>query len=130
GITGNNAVSNFAAFSALAPVNTDASNPNNNNPGYTYGGSYQIGLANISIGNPDLRWESTRQVDLGYNLGLFKDRLMFEIDLYEKRTNDLLLNADMSPNTGYYRSIKNIGKVSNKGLELTLTYSPIMKKEF
>src|SRR5690606_36092737 len=34
GITGNNAVSNFAAFSALAPVNTDASNPNNNNPGY------------------------------------------------------------------------------------------------
>lgn len=106
GVTGNNAVSNFASYPAMAPVNTDAGNFYNNNPGYTYGGNYQLGLANISIGNPDLKWESTSQIDIGYNLGLFKDRLMFEADVYEKRTSDLLLNADMSPNTGYYRSIK------------------------
>jgi TonB-linked SusC/RagA family outer membrane protein len=130
GITGNNAVSNFASYSAMAPLNTDPSNPNNNYPGYTYGGSHQIGLASISIGNPDLKWESTRQIDIGYNLGLFKDRLNFEVDIYEKRTKDLLINADMSPNTGYFRSVKNIGEVSNRGLELSLSYSPIMKKDF
>jgi TonB-dependent starch-binding outer membrane protein SusC len=130
GITGNNAVSNFAAYPAMASVNIDAGNPYNNNPGYVFGGGYQTGLANISIGNPNLQWESTRQVDLGYNLGLFKDRFTMEIDVYEKRTNKLLLNANMAPNTGYYRSIKNIGKVSNRGLEITLNYSPIIKKDF
>ena len=130
GVTGNNAVSNFASYSAMGTANSDAANFYNNFPAYTYGGGYQIGLANISIGNPDLKWESTRQIDLGYNLGLFKDRLMLEVDLYEKRTSNLLLNADMAPNTGYFRSIKNIGKVSNKGLELSVSYSPIAKKDF
>ncbi|SUJ21493.1 Outer membrane cobalamin receptor protein [Sphingobacterium spiritivorum] len=130
GVTGNNAVSNFAAYPAMAAVNTDAGNFYNNFPGYTFGGGYSNGLANISIGNPNLKWESTSQIDIGYNLGLFKDKLTVEVDVYDKKTSNLLLNADMSPNTGYYRSIKNIGKVGNRGLEITLSYSPVVKKDF
>jgi len=130
GVTGNNAVSNYASYSALSTSNSDAGNSANNNPGYTFGGGYQNGLISVGIGNPDLRWESTRQLDLGYNLGLFKDRLNIEVDVYDKRTTDLLLNADMSPNTGYFRSVRNIGKVGNKGLELSLSYNPITRKDF
>lgn len=130
GVTGNNAVSNYASHAALSTANPDAGNPANNNPGYTFGGGYQNGLISVGIGNPDLKWESTRQLDLGYNLGLFKDKVNIEVDVYEKRTTDLLLNADMSPNTGYYRSVRNIGKVGNKGLEISLSYSPITKKDF
>lgn len=130
GVTGNNAISNFASYRAMATNNPDASNFYNNYPGYTFGGNYQVGLAPVAIGNPDLKWESTRQIDLGYNLGLFNDRLTLEVDVYEKRTTDLLLNADMSPNTGYFRAIKNIGKVSNKGLEISVAYSPIENENF
>lgn len=130
GVTGNNAISNFASYRAMATANPDAANFYNSYPGYTFGGAYHVGLANVAIGNPNLKWESTRQIDLGYNLGLFKERLKLEVDVYEKRTTDLLLNADMSPNTGYFRSIKNIGKVSNRGLEIALSYSFIESNVF
>lgn len=130
GVTGNNGVSNFASYPAMGVANNDAANFYNNYPAYTFGGAYQVGLANLNIGNPNLKWETTRQVDIGYNLGLFKDRLMIEFDVYEKRTSNLLLNADMAPNTGYFRSVKNIGKVSNRGLELSISYSPVVKKDF
>ncbi len=130
GVTGNNAISNFASYRAMATANPDVANYYNNYPGYTFGDGYQVGLANVAIGNPNLRWESTQQIDLGYNLGLFEDKLKFEVDVYEKKTSDLLLNADMSPNTGYFRSIKNIGKVSNHGLEISVSYTPIETKNF
>ena len=130
GFTGNNAIGNFASYRTLATANPDASNAYNSRSGYTFGGNYHIGLANVAIGNPNLKWESTRQIDLGYNLGLFKDRLKIEFDVYEKQTTDLLLNADMAPNTGYFRSIKNIGKVSNRGLELAVSYDMMSTKDF
>jgi len=130
GVTGNNAISNFASYRAMATANPDGANFYNSYPGYTFGGAYHVGLANVAIGNPNLKWESTRQVDIGYNLGLFNERLKLEVDVYEKRTTDLLLNADMSPNTGYFRSIKNIGKVSNKGLEIALSYDFVNNEKF
>lgn len=129
GNTGNNGVGNFAAHPAINFANPDFYTINDF-PSYTFGGSDSKGLIYSSLGNADLKWETTEQIDLGLDLGLFKQRLTFELDLYRKKTKDLLLNADMSPSTGYNRVFKNIGKVQNQGLEITIGGTPIQTKNF
>jgi TonB-linked SusC/RagA family outer membrane protein len=130
GATGNNGVGNFAAHPALSFANPDGTYTINNFPSYTFGGSDSKGLMYSSLGNAELKWEGTKQVDLGLELGFFKQRLTAEIDVYKKTTDDLLLNASMSPSSGYNRVFKNIGKVQNQGLEITLGATPIQTKDF
>lgn len=84
------------------------------------GGERQTGISRTSFGNPDLKWEVTNQFDLGLELGLFEDRVIFEADLYYKRTNDLLLSAPIPWSTGLSSVTQNIGAVENKGLELSI----------
>ncbi|MFN0291473.1 SusC/RagA family TonB-linked outer membrane protein [Pedobacter helvus] len=129
GVTGNNGIGNFAAHPALAFANPDFY-PINNYPSYTFGGADNKGLMYSSLGNANLKWESTKQVDLGLDLGFFKQRLTLELDVYRKTTDDLLLNANMSPSSGYNRVYRNIGKVQNQGLEITIGGTPIQTKEF
>jgi hypothetical protein len=83
-------------------------------------GDRQTGISRTSFGNPDLKWEVTNQFDLGLELGLFEDRVIFEADLYYKRTNDLLLSAPIPWSTGLSSVTQNIGSVENKGLELSI----------
>ena len=83
-----------------------------------------------SLGNETLKWEQTQQVDFGLELGFLKQRLTFEVDLYRKTTKDLLLNASMAPSSGYNRVMRNIGKVQNQGLEITIGGTPIQTKDF
>ncbi len=130
GNTGNNGVGNFSAHPAISFANPDASYPINNYPSYTFGGEDNKGFIYSSLGNADLKWETTEQVDLGLDLGFFKQKLTLEIDLYRKNTKDLLLNAPMSPSSGYNRVFKNIGKVQNQGIEITLGGTPISTKNF
>ena len=66
----------------------------------------------------DLRWETTAQWNLGVDLGLFDNRLRLTADLYSKMTRDLLNSVGLPGSTGYSNTIKNIGKMSNKGLEV------------
>lgn len=72
-----------------------------------------------SPGSNGLKWETTEQLDLGMELGLFKNRITFEADYYEKTTNDLLLFRDL-PNTAGSRVLENVGSVENKGFEFLL----------
>lgn len=130
GKTGNNQVSNFAAYPSLNYANPDGSYPINNSPGYMFGGSESKGVIYSGLGNIDLRWETTEQANIGLDLGFFKQRLTFEFDLYHKKTYDLLLNANLPPTTGYNRAIKNIGSTQNRGLEITVGATPIQNKAF
>lgn len=130
GRTGNNQVSNFAAYPSLNYANPDGSYPINNSPGYMFNNSDNKGVIYSSLGNADLRWETTEQTNLGLDLGFFKQRLTFEFDLYQKKTFDLLLNANLPPTTGYNRAIKNIGATQNRGFELTVGFSPVQNKDF
>ncbi|SMG40665.1 SusC/RagA family TonB-linked outer membrane protein [Sphingobacterium psychroaquaticum] len=118
GRTGNNAVGNFAAHAALNSLNTS---------GYTFGGSLIRGVIPTSLGNAALKWEASEQIDLGLDLGFFNERLTLVLDLYRKKSHDLLMNAGLSPSTGYSSAIKNIGKIQNDGLEITLGFVPIKK---
>jgi len=70
--------------------------------------------------NDDLRWETTTQVDVGIDFGLFNNRISGEIDYYVKNTDGLLLNVNIPATTGFSSMVKNIGKLENKGYEFVL----------
>lgn len=72
------------------------------------------------IGNPDLGWETTKQVDLGIDFGFLRNRINGEIDIYSKQTTGLLLNVNVPGTTGFESIVKNVGALSNKGFEFVI----------
>ncbi|MEO7284837.1 TonB-dependent receptor [Gelidibacter sp.] len=104
GLTGNDDISPFL-FSELYGTTV-------------YGGLPGIYPSNIP--NPDLKWESTAQFNVGMDLGLFNGRVTLTADYYNKQTKDLLLSRPLPSSSGFSSITQNVGKVENKGLELTL----------
>jgi TonB-linked SusC/RagA family outer membrane protein len=117
GVTGNNRVGDFASLAQM-------------NGTYYYNGANYYAIVPSSLQNTTLRWESTAQSNTGIDVGLFSQRVTLTIDVYNKITNDLLLNSQLPPSTGYKTAMKNIGKIQNKGLELTLNTINIKSKNF
>lgn len=85
----------------------------------SYAGQPAIYPSNIP--NPDLKWESTAQFDVGLDLGLFKDRITLSADYYDKQTKDLLLSRPLPPSSGFSSITENVGAVQNRGIELGIT---------
>ena len=81
----------------------------------------QSGIApDANIGNPNLSWETTKQVDLGVEFGFLNNRISGEVDLYQKNTTGLLLNRQLQLASGYTTITENVGALRNKGLEIAL----------
>lgn len=114
GLTGNDDISPFL-FSELYG-NT------------SYGGQPAIYPSNIP--NPDLKWESTAQFNLGLNLGLFNDRITITADYYNKQTKDLLLSRPLPSSSGFSSITENVGRVENKGIELSLATQNFIGEDF
>ena len=89
--------------------------------GSTIGAAYYPSI----LGNADLRWESTKQVDYGVDLGMYQDRVSFTADYYSKRTDDLLLQIDLPSEAGFTTAFVNAGSIENKGIELGATIQMI-----
>ena len=106
GLTGNQDIDDFASRGLWAG-------------GTNYGD--QPGIAPSQLANPDLKWETTRQYNFGLSGSLFRQRLSFEANYYDKFTYDLLLDQPVAPNTGFASVVRNVGEISNKGVELLLT---------
>lgn len=70
--------------------------------------------------NPDLKWETTASYNLGLSSGFFKNRLTATLDVYYKKTSDLLLNVPVEQVTGFNTVLRNVGSVTNQGVELEL----------
>ncbi len=89
---------------------------------YASGANYiaQAGTAPFQLANPDLTWETTRQVDFGTEFSILKSRLSFNIDYYNKHTYNLLLNVPVPYRSGFATYLQNYGAVRNKGLELAV----------
>lgn len=122
GLTGNNRVGDF---DYLAQLQSDIMS------GYSFNNlDVTRGMVLSTIGNPELKWETTEQTNVGLDLAFWKSRINFTIDLYRKTTRDLLLNSDLPGSTGYSKAYKNIGKVRNQGVELTLGVDVIKTKKF
>lgn len=110
GMTGSQAINPYAT---LSTYNSDVAVAFDNN-GITSG--IQLG----NPGNPNLRWETTEQTDIGVEMGFFDGRLTVEADYFVKSTTDLLLNQNLPSYVGGGTQTKNVGEIENKGFELAL----------
>ena len=77
------------------------------------------GVYLMAYGNPDLQWQKTSQYNFGLDLELLNRRLTFSIDVYNKITNDLLADVNMPISGGFESHKANVGKVQNRGYELS-----------
>jgi TonB-linked SusC/RagA family outer membrane protein len=118
GITGN---SEIGSYKSMANLTTNT---------YPVGGSRASGSAIGTLANPDLKWERTQQYDLGFELGLFNNRINIDADAYLKKTSNLLLDAPVPATSGYTTVTRNIGNMENRGIELTLNTINIQKDNF
>jgi len=121
GKTGNNRVSDFAYLSVITlPIGSS----------YVINNNYVRGSNVTAIGNPDLKWETTAQTNLGIDLSFLKSRLNVTADVYRKTTRDLLLYANLPLSLGYDNAFKNIGSVQNDGLEFTINTVNVKGRNF
>lgn len=109
GVTGNQEIGNYNSLPQLAT---------GSNGNYADGSGTLIGFYE-SVGNKDLKWERTKQLDLGFDLSLW-DRLFVTFDYYDRTTTDLLYNVPIPSTSGFSNILSNIGKVNNHGWELAI----------
>lgn len=95
--------------------------------GTTANGAY---LGFSSVGNPNLKWETTHSFNFGIDFSLFKDRLSGTIETYVANTKDLLMSRSVPIMNGFQSIMDNIGQTRNKGVEITLNSVNIQNKEF
>jgi outer membrane receptor protein involved in Fe transport len=74
----------------------------------------------VSLVNPDLKWESTVDRNLGVDISMLNDRISLSVDVYNNSSKDLLLDVPIATTYGYLSQLQNIGKTSNKGVEIQL----------
>ena len=106
---------------ALGEYQYASSLETNKNYGYNLNGTFLVGVRPSKVlPNPNIKWETSRQVDLGLDLRMFKERLTFSVDWYNKNTHDLLTSTTAPGNTGAERVYVNAGLVNNHGTEFEL----------
>ena len=118
GLTGNQAIQPYQTFS------------NYNVTYYVSPNNVTInGFAPGNIANKSLKWETTSQTNLGIDYGFWNDRLSGSIDVYYKKTFDLLQNIQIPASTGYHKMLINRGTISNKGIDFMINGVAIAKKD-
>jgi TonB-dependent starch-binding outer membrane protein SusC len=84
----------------------------------------------IQLSDPNLKWESTSQTDVGFDFGFLNNRITGTADYYFKHTTNLLLNVNIPATTGYLNVLQNVGSMNNQGEELLLESKNIDDKNF
>jgi hypothetical protein len=77
-----------------------------------------------------LKWERSQELNLGLNMGFFENRISATVEVYKRNTRDLILNQTLPTSTGFSSVVTNVGKVSNKGLEIMLNTRNVETKNF
>ncbi|MDR0733681.1 MAG: TonB-dependent receptor [Dysgonamonadaceae bacterium] len=110
---------------------------NDNVGNYAYGGFYSIynsldrlGLLPSDLPTPDLKWETNLNLNFGVDIALFNNRVVAQIDIYNRQSKDLLFNKPLAPSTGYSGIDANIGSLSNRGIDGQITGTPVLSKDF
>jgi TonB-linked SusC/RagA family outer membrane protein len=110
GVTGNNNIGNYTSLARMSTSD------------YILGGNIANGQVLSNFANADLGWEQSKQLDIGLDLALLENRLIFTAEYYERITDNMLLSVEVPVISGFTETISNVGKVENKGLELALDY--------
>ena len=112
GVTGNERIGDYASYALMA------------NTRYTFDGatnSAGVHMNQSSAANPNLKWETTKQWNIGMDMGFLDNRISVTLDGYWKKTDDLLLAVRMPYYTGFTSGQSNVGSISNKGFEVDFT---------
>jgi len=115
GQTGNNVIANFTSRRLFAGGANYLDNP---------------GTVPSQIGNPDLKWETTTQTNIGLDFGFANNRISGSIDAYIKQTDDLLLDRPIPTTSGFVSVIQNVGEVENRGIDITLNTVNVETRDF
>lgn len=118
GFTGNFNIGNYSYMSNIGTSN------------YVFNGSLVGGRVMNTLGNPVLGWEKMRELNIGLDLGLWKDRVYLTADLYKRNTQDLLLNVEIPQSSGFGNVTENRGDMENRGLEIGISSRNIETKQF
>lgn len=119
GVSGNQT----SRYSSLDIVNTQ--------PAYVFGdgGNTVFGQNIASLANPDLRWERTKEFNIGLDFTFLKNRISGTFDFYNRNTQDLLFSVQIPTITGFSSIFTNVGEVKNRGFELAINSKNYEKNE-
>lgn len=119
GTVGNQEIGNYLYAATYGTTNN-----------YSFNEALVVGYARTNLENPDLKWEQTTAYNIGADISLLKNRLSFVADAYYKWTSDLLLSTPVEISTGFSSVLRNVGSVSNKGVEFEARGLIVNNKEF
>lgn len=125
----NGSISNLGDF-MYAAVLTSGSSSYNTNTYYMNGELVNAVYPTEYLANEDLKWETSKQFDLGVEFRLLKDRFSFSFDYFNKNTDGLLVATTPALNTGSTSVYRNIGNVNNHGFEFEASWSDRIGKDF
>ncbi|HET7456886.1 MAG TPA: TonB-dependent receptor [Gemmatimonadaceae bacterium] len=106
GRTGNQDIGNYLSLATLGPSS------------YVFNGVRVTGYSPTTLPNPNLKWETTNEADVGLDAAVFRNRIAVTADYYNKHTKDLLYEVNVPATLGVSTQVQNIGGVGNKGFEL------------
>lgn len=115
---GSTGTTNFSSDQAITKYNYNSDSE--------YNGVYGAVLS--QFGNPNLKWQSTLQYNAGIDLNILNGFLTFNIDAYLNRTQNLLLDIDIAPSTGFNSYKENMGTMDNKGIDLRMRLNLIRNR--
>lgn len=118
GTVGNDRISSYLSLDLLASAR------------YGQGGKLVTVLYPSQLPNENLRWEGSTTTNVGVDLSMFKNRLSLTVDAFLKDSKDLLLAQSLSLVSGFESQWQNVGKIRNKGIEITLNTININKRHF
>jgi outer membrane receptor protein involved in Fe transport len=117
GLTGSQAIGAYATLNTLHPGNT------------IFGNQLYNTFAPSTVLPGDLKWETTEQLDIGLDVGLLDDRIIFNADYYVKNTRDLLNTVRLPSSLGFTTTVQNVGQVQNRGVEFSLD-AKVLTRQF
>ncbi len=115
GVTGNQAIPPYGSLALITRFGEGVFNNGSGDPSIIYG------REPLSYPNENLKWETTRQVNLGIDLSVWKGRVSLTTELYHKKTSDLLLLTPIPVTSGFQNTLLNVGNVENKGVDIELS---------
>lgn len=127
GVVGNQATIPLFQYQALYSTGGPATlNPGN--LGYPFDKIYQGGIAATQPANPDLKWETDYQTDIGLDASFLNGDLSLTVDWFNRKSKDFLLTLAAPAQSGYNFLTRNVGSAVNKGVELAINYNHTVKE--
>ncbi len=122
GMTGNQSFTSYSYMSSVAQGYD-----------YSYGSDIQYGQTQVSYSNPDVKWETTVQTNIGVDLSFLNNSITFSADIYNTEKRDMLAQVKLPGSVGTGTSTdaivtQNVGNMTNKGIELQANYNKVFNK--